>query len=249
MAEQSKGLSPPVRGNPKSIPPPNAAAGSIPARAGEPRGRASASPLDRVYPRPCGGTSNNAPYFGCYQGLSPPVRGNPYCLGAACRASGSIPARAGEPFQYLPFEHEQRVYPRPCGGTSCGAFPRSLSKGLSPPVRGNRRIPHHCFSNDGSIPARAGEPKHCACGTSSLEVYPRPCGGTHHDDSLSKIVWGLSPPVRGNHMQPEVRQPSPGSIPARAGEPTHNQVVPQHTGVYPRPCGGTGQDRTFRQRE
>ena len=52
----SLGLSPRVRGNRVCRAVPLYPAGSIPARAGEPRRRSQAQPPDLVYPRACGGT-------------------------------------------------------------------------------------------------------------------------------------------------------------------------------------------------
>ena len=116
------GLSPRVRGNLSMMFDDPSAAGSIPARAGEPaprrRGRWSA----RVYPRACGGTNKNILgknlEFGLSRacggtgrcrrkggrsyGLSPRVRGNPSRALGAAAGTGSIPARAGEPIWGFP---------------------------------------------------------------------------------------------------------------------------------------------------
>ena len=54
------GLSPRVRGNRSSGPAAYSGTGSIPACAGEPRGRSPPRPLAGVYPRVCGGTWNAA---------------------------------------------------------------------------------------------------------------------------------------------------------------------------------------------
>ena len=53
----------------------------------------------------------------------------------------------------------QRVYPRPCGGASDTTWAFQGPPGLSPPVRGSRAYVAATRARDGSIPARAGEPR------------------------------------------------------------------------------------------
>ena len=158
-----QGLSPRVRGNPRTT---------------------STAPLtSMVYPRACGGTSPVFTRLVGYWGLSPRVRGN-HIVGGRRSPSGlergSIPARAGEPSAFARAGEPFRgVYPRACGGTFIErSIPARAAWGLSPRVRGN--------GNDfgspvlGSIPARAGEPSPMTgpCGAHVLRVYPRACGGT-----------------------------------------------------------------------
>ena len=71
------GLSPRTRGNHKPIPLRGQRQGSIPANAGEPGSRASASGPRRVYPRERGGTRTTRAGRGFGAGLSPRTRGNP----------------------------------------------------------------------------------------------------------------------------------------------------------------------------
>ncbi len=70
------GLSPRVRGNPPEFDPGLGKSGSIPACAGEPFIRHRIAGLIQVYPRVCGGNSENGHLSGMRQGLSPRVRGN-----------------------------------------------------------------------------------------------------------------------------------------------------------------------------
>ena len=99
-----------------------------------------------------------------------------------------------------------------------------MSWGLSPPVRGN--LEAGC--------AGSARPSH-------RRVYPRLCGGTHHENVGLAGEQGLSPPVRGNPTTgPGCDSPLSGSIPACAGEPSEMSTKIQRTGrVYPRLCGGT----------
>ena len=92
--------------------------------------------------------------------------------------SGSIPARAGEPY-WLDFSFAAKwVYPRACGGTVSQDVVRQDTCGLSPRVRGNRIGSYREISRPGSIPARAGEPRYSDIVLGHERVYPRACGGT-----------------------------------------------------------------------
>ena len=94
----------------------------------------------------------------CIRGLSPRVRGNPMEYPPAAIASGSIPARAGEPIQGHRAILETEVYPRACGGTANDNCILIQDGGLSPRVRGNPGRDGAAVYQMGSIPARAGEP-------------------------------------------------------------------------------------------
>ena len=172
-------------------------------------------------------------------GLSPRVRGNLCPLIQAVEPDGSIPARAGEPqsqrrrIAYCP------VYPRACGGTPPDRSPSADPDGLSPRVRGNPIPSRRRQSSPGSIPARAGEPAESSNTLTGVEVYPRACGGTVFCDRVQPPHRGLSPRVRGNPVLEVALDPQPGSIPARAGEPSDGAVPARGRRVYPRACGGT----------
>ena len=96
---------------------------------------------------------------------------------------------------------------------------KQKTQGLSPRVRGNRRVILVPIGLNGSI--------------------PRACGGTTGGLFLLAGSTGLSPRVRGNLVVVMVMGISLGSIPARAGEPHEQDHEGRPTGVYPRACGGT----------
>ena len=89
-----------------------------------------------------------------------------------------------------------------------------------------------------SIPACAGETPRRATPRSRTRVYPRVCGGntvfrpTRHDNG------GLSPRVRGKHLDRRCRPLPRRSIPACAGETGGVTHIVTREGVYPRVCGG-----------
>ena len=95
----------------------------------------------------------------------------------------------------------------------------------------------------GSIPARAGEPLTTRRRRSPSEVYPRACGGTYAYAKNCGLPKGLSPRVRGNHAPRLQQVGTVGSIPARAGEPLPASRTARGIPVYPRACGGTGDQR------
>ncbi len=133
-----EGLSPRVRGN-RLVGGGNCLPErSIPACAGEPPSVHSVNTGNTVYPRVCGGTPQSRHYAASHCGLSPRVRGNPWCLYRCSVYAGSIPACAGEPPSGIGILTPSSVYPRVCGGTPGLLLPGTAAIGLSPRVRGNR---------------------------------------------------------------------------------------------------------------
>ena len=126
-----------------------------------------------------------------------------------------------------------------CGGTRQGSSFRLSVLGLSPRVRGNRARAAGDRAMIGSIPACAGEPGRPARSRCDPGVYPRVCGGTSTTGGLRWVILGLSPRVRGNHLQDRLVLGADGSIPACAGEPSGSPCCTAAAWVYPRVCGGT----------
>ena len=94
-----------------------------------------------------------------------------------------------------------------------------------------------------SIPACAGEPSAVPGRLRPVRVYPRVCGGTAGCSCGKSWSSGLSPRVRGNRRSGSKVQPSCGSIPACAGEPSSRPAGRKLSAVYPRVCGGTKEER------
>ena len=152
------GLSPQVRGSPRTRIRRCQTRRSIPAGAGEPPpAPPSASPA-RVYPRRCGGAVFSVAGGASETGLSPQVRGSRAACLAGGVAPGSIPAGAGEPLTPSVLACAARVYPRRCGGAQVPTREGVSLLGLSPQVRGSPPARRGGASCTGSIPAGAGEP-------------------------------------------------------------------------------------------
>ena len=192
---------------------------SIPARAGEPLSAARSPDWGSVYPRACGGATWRAACTKACPGLSPRVRGSRRPLWSWSAIGGSIPARAGEPAALVVLECHRWVYPRACGGASCGRPKTSGTAGLSPRVRGSHSEGKFTHANRGSIPARAGEPSEDHACHDWHKVYPRACGGATLPSPAAFAASGLSPRVRGSRRHAVHEHEARGSIPARAGEP------------------------------
>ena len=151
------------------------------------------------------------------------------------------------------------VYPRPRGGTPRLATGKNRLAGLSPPTRGNPDPSRVSTGAGRSIPAHAGEPPPAESPPAGIWVYPRPRGGTALTAVKAFGRQGLSPPTRGNRGRRERQVTSHGlspptrgnlriedgtswrigSIPAHAGEPRIDWLIPLSPSVYPRPRGGT----------
>ena len=233
------GLSPRVRGNLAVACSCSIDDGSIPACAGEPLDHRCRVGDAGVYPRVCGGTRSADEAGEAIRGLSPRVRGNLIAALGGASAARSIPACAGEPGAPEGACEASGVYPRVCGGTSPRLMILAQAPGLSPRVRGNLSDSLARKSSIGSIPACAGEPRPTTPTRCKGRVYPRVCGGTRDTRQHPLNAAGLSPRVRGNHLQDVARSAAEGSIPACAGEP-RSAGPPRTPGrVYPRVCGGT----------
>ena len=92
---------------------------------------------------------------------------------------------------------------------------------------------------DTVYPACAGEPNSRMVLRSQVAVYPRVCGGTRCRLQNGRRLSGLSPRVRGNHVDAMTAVVEIRSIPACAGEPLVPASPASPGAVYPRVCGGT----------
>ena len=178
------------------------------------RGRGS-----RVYRRACGGATSPTPDAVLKQGLSPRVRRSHRRGSVRIPGEGSIAARAAEPEFCSTRRDLAEVYRRACGGAERRGHSRHPERGLSPRVR--RSLPSGATSNqtNGSIAARAAEPRTLS-GSSFLDrVYRRACGGAGPGKLTPKQARGLSPRVRRSPLITISDPDCCGSIAARAAEP------------------------------
>ena len=133
-----------------------------------------------VYPRVCGGASDDQPGGRACRGLSPRVRGSREPRERHQRVARSIPACAGEPGHARHQGFNRRVYPRVCGGADILHEQGLYAKGLSPRVR--------------------GEPSSRCANGSPIRVYPRVCGGSPDLLRRNALVRGSIPACAGGAL-------------------------------------------------
>ena len=235
-----RGLSPRVRGKQATSRMGAAPKRSIPACAGEAPSRPSASMVNAVYPRVCGGSPRFDTPALPKGGLSPRVRGKRLGVRALEFHRRSIPACAGEAPGNWNRETASQVYPRVCGGSNGGRTSACAAPGLSPRVRGKQGGATMNVEVRRSIPACAGEASLLLRGHTEAEVYPRVCGGSGMARPSALPARGLSPRVRGKHNPLHHARLLDRSIPACAGEAARWPTPTTGPAVYPRVCGGSG---------
>ena len=131
--------------------------GSIPAWAGEARGRRRTWRCGGVDPRVGGGSRWKPTRITPTSGRSPRGRGKLIRWGAWRDRQGSIPAWAGEAWRGSSRRRRPRVDPRVGGGSYPRNLPRVWPWGRSPRGRGKRHVAQRGGVELGSIPAWAGE--------------------------------------------------------------------------------------------
>ena len=129
-----------------------------------------------------------------------------------------------------------------CGGSTSSCRSAWMLSGLSPRVRGKHRHSLTGIPQLRSIPACAGEASLETLETLPDEVYPRVCGGSAAPFVHIPPRHGLSPRVRGKHVEHRLDGFGGRSIPACAGEAAPSAASGARPRVYPRVCGGSGAD-------
>ena len=111
--------------------------------------------------------------------------------------------------------------------------------GLSPRVRGNPAEDAAPAVKQGSIPARAGEPRLRCCLTVHRRVYPRACGGTGTAPAFEDTTEGLSRACGGTRRARSHRSPICGLSPRVRGNPPTHIPRPHSERVYARVVRGS----------
>ena len=170
------GLSPRVRGIPRSTAPQRSWVWSIPACTGNPPSAPARSDSTKVYPRVYGESAGPYRDQRSPEGLSPRVRGIHSHRGPECSRHGSIPACTGNPRSVGCTSRASRVYPRVYGESVISAHGRNSPSGLSPRVRGIQLLRSDYELHLGSIPACTGNPGRPRARRRPVTVYPRVYG-------------------------------------------------------------------------
>ena len=144
---------------------------------------------------------------------------------------------------YVGYVHVDNGFPRPRGDRPIDQAVGGVAKKVP---RGNLLSWPVLSPNVRSIPAWAGEPSSLNAISIPASVYPRVGGGTLIAQGGKWLAQGLSPRGRGNHIRRRRILGRERSIPAWAGEPTHQAFLWAVSMVYPRVGGGTVVDRPIR---
>ena len=153
------------------------AAGFIPACAGQTEKSKDSAETTTAHPRVCGAD------FGRFVGVVQTEGLIPACAGQTCRAP-RLPACPG-------------AHPRVCGAdnwVTCRSRPRT---GSSPRVRGRQLGDLQVKTQDGLIPACAGQTSPKSSMLLMLAAHPRVCGADNCSIVVRPRVGGSSPRVRG----------------------------------------------------
>ena len=165
------------------------------------------------------------------------MRGTPIMRAIKTANNGIIPAYAGNTPIASPARIAAWDHPRVCG-EHCPCQERGcIRSGSSPRMRGTHAHNACTAGNDGIIPAYAGNTCWHGAYLQSSWDHPRVCGEHALMKLSSQLRMGSSPRMRGTLIQPVLRPPSAGIIPAYAG---NTEPCPRKKPTYrdhPRVCG------------
>ena len=171
------------------------------------------------------------------RGSSPQVRGRP-CHGVpSCSLIGLIPAGAGQTVRSQLHPRGGRAHPRRCGADLIMHSQLDCSPGSSPQVRGRLRSDADALTSNGLIPAGAGQTCLILVCRRSRRAHPRRCGADSFVTPYEVRASGSSPQVRGRLTTGFPGCPSPGLIPAGAGQTGASPARRTARRAHPRRCG------------
>ncbi len=211
------GSSPRVRGTGRACAPLQIQLRFIPARAGNRSMACAVSSRIAVHPRACGEQYNVLKGSFVSPGSSPRVRGTDRQRRFVNRVNRFIPARAGNRWPGPAGSGHWAVHPRACGEQLAGSMTPPRGFGSSPRVRGTVVVFVGRAAKGRFIPARAGNRGEPIGWPRSAPVHPRACGEQSQSGTVTSVVFGSSPRVRGTGRASDVIEPVARFIPARAG--------------------------------
>ena len=154
----SAGLSPRMRGSPRTAGHPAGGAGIIPAYAGKPPTPDASPSTSTDYPRVCGEAVPRLRHRLIVRGLSPRMRGSHRRMRLWPVIARIIPAYAGKPPLLSLVWPRYRDYPRVCGEAVMARKSICGVMGLSPRMRGSPLDGRRLHAAIRIIPAYAGKP-------------------------------------------------------------------------------------------
>ena len=209
----------------------------IPACAGKTDGYFLRKFRSWAHPRVCGENLLLSVLVLWVAGSSPRVRGKRRLPVSSIISRGLIPACAGKTFPRESGDEPVWAHPRVCGENAASAAREKEEKGSSPRVRGKRRLKHPSICRDGLIPACAGKTSRIGNQRRTWRAHPRVCGENLQDLSLTRLLAGSSPRVRGKLVPFPAYNNAVGLIPACAGKTQHSSSAYPPVRAHPRVCG------------
>ena len=153
---KAQGSSPRMRGTHREQRDRHAAAGIIPAHAGNTLPAATSEDMSRDHPRACGEHSSLCQMHATMVGSSPRMRGTLIPRVSNSTIGGIIPAHAGNTNQTAFWASEVKDHPRACGEHAGEKAPQLVHEGSSPRMRGTRTRNLDIVPPSRIIPAHAG---------------------------------------------------------------------------------------------
>ncbi len=231
------GSSPRVRGTRRPVLPHPRERGIIPACAGNTRPSSTCRRCSRDHPRVCGEHVRSITELCLSTGSSPRVRGTQNLVSVVLVGFGIIPACAGNTLAAEGLRVDVRDHHRVCGEHLILTFQLMLIARSSPRVRGTPgRVPRF-GTTPRIIPACAGNTRACPSSTLWPWDHPRVCGEHSVLASVENRTAGSSPRVRGTLVEPTLKLPNHGIIPACAGNTARGPCTTRPCRDHPRVCG------------
>ena len=211
--------------------------GLIPARAGNTPQPRYAPLQARAHPR-SRGEHDYAAFSGVPAGGSSPLARGTHAVNLETRiCSGLIPARAGNTRRDDQKKKSIRAHPRSRGEHTCHGISLLCASGSSPLARGTRGALPAPHTDQGLIPARAGNTMPEMMMSGIIGAHPRSRGEHPGVDEAVFEHEGSSPLARGTRVEPAGDGDDAGLIPARAGNTTPLRLIMASWGAHPRSRG------------
>ena len=170
-------------------------------------------------------------------GSSPRMRGTPSGCRRPTWPPRIIPAHAGNTRVRSGRARRLSDHPRACGEHNMRSYQYWMYRGSSPRMRGTLGISMFSHTNDGIIPAHAGNTSTAMWASACSRDHPRACG-EHVGLKLAAVpLSGSSPRMRGTRRRAELMRGGYGIIPAHAGNTRCLHAQSSTHRDHPRACG------------
>ena len=169
----------------------------IPAHAGQTHCADVLRQYNADHPRTCGANKTMCVVPMSFSGSSPHMRGKPVLRPARGRGRRIIPAHAGQTHHHYRSATPEPDHPRTCGANIENLLAIAYFVGSSPHMRGKRRCVGLSVPSTRIIPAHAGQTRPARSCPRASPDHPRTCGANELYESMSVLMFGSSPHMRG----------------------------------------------------